>query len=213
MIKGNLTDSGASTCFLDTSFVHAHNIPTVRTSQPISIEAIDGQVLSSGVVTEAMIPLVLQVGAHQEELTFYLITTPRHPIVLGLSWLETHNPTVDCCNRSVTFPIRPIPARSRHSLDSVAVESGLVATLAVVSGDVTIPINNLPARYSDFFEIFEKRNVGRLPAHRPYDCPIQLQPGKHPPFGPIYGLSEPELEALRTYLAENFKKGFIQPSK
>ena len=208
-----LLDSGASTCFIDKSFVCAHNIPTVRTSQPISVEAIDGRVLSSGAVTEATIPLVLQIGAHQEELTFYLIATPRHPIVLGLSWLETHNPTVDWCNRSITFPVRPIPTRSRHSLDSVAVESGLVATLAVVSGNVTVPVTNLPIRYSDFSDIFEKRNADRLPAHRPYDCPIELQAGEHPPFGPIYGLSEPELEALRTYLAENLAKGFIQPSK
>jgi hypothetical protein len=206
-----LLDSGASTCFIDKAFVCAHNIPTIRTSQPIPVEAIDGRALSSGAVTETTIPLVLQIGAHQEELTFYLIATPRHPIVLGLSWLETHNPTVDWCSRSITFPTTPIPARSRHSLDSA--ESGLVATLAVVSGNVTVPVTNLPIRYSDFSDIFEKRNADRLPAHRPYDCPIELQAGEHPPFGPIYGLSEPELEALRTYLTENLAKGFIQPSK
>ena len=155
-------------------------------------------------VTEATIPLVLQVGAHQEELTFYLIATPQHPIVLGLSWLETHNPTVDWCNRFITFLVRPIPARSSHSLDSVAVESGLVTTLAVVLWDVIVLVNNLPARYSDFSDIIEKGNVDRLSAHRPYDFPSE-----HPPFGPIYGLSKPELEALHTYLVENLAKGFM----
>ena len=34
-----------------------------------------------------------------------------------------------------------------------------------------------------------------------------------PHSDPIYGLSEPELEALCTYLVENVAKGFIQPSK
>ena len=57
-------------------------------------------------------PLVLQVGPHHEVLTFYLISTPRHLIVLGLSWLETHNPTVDWCNRSITFPVRSSPVWS-----------------------------------------------------------------------------------------------------
>ena len=107
-----------------------------------------------------MIPLILQVRAHQEELTLYLIAAPRHPILLGLSWL-------DWFNLSITFPIRPTPTRSQHSLDSVAIEAGLVATLAIVSGDVTVPINNLPTRYSDFSDIFEKRNVDQLPANRP----------------------------------------------
>ena len=51
-----LLDSRASTCFINKSFFCAHNIPTVRTSQPISVEAIDNRVLSSGAVTEATIP-------------------------------------------------------------------------------------------------------------------------------------------------------------
>ena len=83
------------TWFIDKSFVYAHNIPTVPTSVD---SAIDDLALSSGAITEATIPLVLQVGAHHEVLMFYLITTPRHPIFLGLSWLETHDPTVDWCN-------------------------------------------------------------------------------------------------------------------
>ena len=100
-----------------------------------------------------------------------------------------------------------------YVVDSVAADFGLVTTLPVLSQDVSIFAKNLPARYSDFSDIFEKRNVGLLPAHRPYDCPIQLQDGVHPQFGPIYGLSKPELEAVRTYLHENLMKGFIQPAK
>ena len=35
---------------------------------------------------------------------------------------------------------------------------------------------------------------------------------KQIPWGPIYPLSEPELKTLKTYLDEQLKKGFIQPS-
>ena len=163
--------------FIDKLSVCSHSITIVRISQPISVEAISGWDLSSGLITKATIPLVLQVAAHHEVLTFYLIATPRHPIFLGLSWLETHNPTVDWYSRSITFPISPIPARSWHSLDSVADESSLVTTLAVVLGDITITVNNLPAQYSDFSDIFENWNADRLLTHRPYDhiCPIISQ--------------------------------------
>ena len=88
-----LLNTKASTCFIDESFVRAHNIPTVRTSQPISVEAIDGRVLSSGAVTEATIPLLLHVGP-LGGINVDLIANPRHLIVLGLSWLATHNPRV-----------------------------------------------------------------------------------------------------------------------
>jgi hypothetical protein len=70
----------------------------------------------------------------------------------------------------------------------------------------------LPDKYKDFVDVFEKNNVD-LPAHHPYDCPIDLEEGHSPPFGPIYGLSKPELQALRDYLIENLAKGFVQHSK
>ncbi len=54
----------------------------------------------------------------------------------------------------------------------------------------------LPERYKDFVDVFEKINADQLPTHRPYDCPIDLEEGHSPPFGPIYGLSEPELKTL-----------------
>jgi hypothetical protein len=70
-----------------------------------------------------------------------------------------------------------------------------------------------PEKYKDFVDVFEKINVDQLPAHSPYDYPIDLEKGHSPPFGPIYGLSEPELQALRDYLTENLAKGFVQHSK
>ena len=100
-----------------------------------------------------------------------------------------------------------------HTAASVEANSNLVASMPVMLQDVPAPVTNLPARYNDFLDVFEKRNEDRLPAHQPYDCPIELEDGAHPPFGPIYALAEPELEALRTYLEENLAKGFIQPSK
>jgi len=71
----------------------------------------------------------------------------------------------------------------------------------------------LPEKYKDFVDVFEKNKADQLPEHHPYDCPIDLEEGHSPPFGPIYGLSEPELQALRDYLTENLAKGFVQHSK
>jgi hypothetical protein len=51
----------------------------------------------------------------------------------------------------------------------------------------------LPEKYKDFVDVFEKINADQLLAHSPYDCPIDLEEGHSPPFGLIYGLSEPEL--------------------
>ena len=68
---------------------------------------------------------------------------------------------------------------------------------------------NIVIQYQDFVDVFEKKNVDMLLEHRPYDCPIDLQEGAKPPFGPIYNLSENELQALRDYIDENLGKKFI----
>ncbi len=46
-------------------------------------------------------------------------------------------------------------------------------------------------KYKNFVDVFEKNKADQIPKHRPYDCPIDLEEGHSPPFGPIYGLSEP----------------------
>jgi hypothetical protein len=73
--------------------------------------------------------------------------------------------------------------------------------------------NPLPSKYEDIQDVFKKKNADCLPEHRPYDFPIDLQEGANTPFGPIYGFSEPELQALQTYLDKKLEKGFIQPFK
>lgn len=70
----------------------------------------------------------------------------------------------------------------------------------------------VPKEYHDFLDVFSKTEADALPPHRSYDHSIDLEPGSAPPFGPIYRLSEVELETLRTYLDENLAKGFIRSS-
>ena len=206
-----LLDSRATTCFMDEMFLHKPKFSVVRFSKPIPMEVIDGRMLSFGAITEATVPLISQLGEHQEVLTFYVIASPRYPIILGLSWLKEHNPIVDWCNHSIIFPHTSLEVQA---VSHVAVTTKkMVHSASVSSSSMKTTTDSLSSKYEEFGDVFEKKNVDRLPEHRPYDCPIDLQEGASPPFGPIYGLSEPELQALRTYLDENLEKGFIQPSK
>jgi hypothetical protein len=72
---------------------------------------------------------------------------------------------------------------------------------------------SIPSKYRRFSDVFEKRNADRLPEHRSYYCPVDLIDGACPPFGPIYGLSEPELHALQGYIDNILAKGFIHHTK
>jgi len=52
-----------------------------------------------------------------------------------------------------------------------------------------------------------------LPAHAEYDMTIDFEPGKQPPSGKLYPLSQDELELLKEYLDEILKNGKFCPSK
>ena len=60
--------------------------------------------------------------------------------------------------------------------------------------------------------MFKKEAHEKLPEYQDWDHEIPIEKGKKPTYGPIYALSETELKAVREYLDENQKKGFIQPS-
>jgi len=70
----------------------------------------------------------------------------------------------------------------------------------------------LPVELHDLWEVFSKAKADELPPHRPYDHKIILEPGREPPFGPLYSMSRDELEVLRQWLTENLNKGFIRAS-
>ncbi len=60
---------------------------------------------------------------------------------------------------------------------------------------------------------FSKADSKSTPSHGPQDLVIELLDGKQPPWGPIYNLSEKELNTLRSYLEDQLKRGWIRPSK
>jgi hypothetical protein len=77
-------------------------------------------------------------------------------------------------------------------------------------GDIA---ERLPERYRQWASVFSEQEINRLPDHTEYDHKIQQVDGAQPPFGPIYPLSEKELQALREYLRKEVAAGKIMESK
>jgi hypothetical protein len=86
------------------------------------------------------------------------------------------------------------------------------ASARSASATTTADLSSLPIEYHDFADVFSETKSETLAPHRPYDLRIDLEEGSSPPLGPIYSLSPPELEALRAFIDENLRSGFIRPS-
>jgi len=75
------------------------------------------------------------------------------------------------------------------------------------------PATILPSRYSEFLDVFSKKDADTLPSHRAHDHAIHLKEGAQPPTFALYGMSRDEILELRRYLDENLSKGFIRASR
>lgn len=74
-------------------------------------------------------------------------------------------------------------------------------------------LDGVPKEYHRFKEIFREKIEDALPKHQPWDHEINLKPDTEPRFGPLYPMSEKELQAMREYLDLLLKKGYIRPSQ
>ncbi len=110
-----LVDSGATFSFIDQTFVAQHNIPMVKKSTPVPVEVIYGRTIASGASTHKTTPLELCIDKHMEKIVLNIISTPHHPIILGLPWLEAHNPIIDWRFKTFTFNAQWCTSQEPHA--------------------------------------------------------------------------------------------------
>jgi hypothetical protein len=223
MIKGRVTvaliDSGASSSFIDREYAEIIGIPLKQLPNTIPVKTIDGSDLKDGDVTHCTVPVEIETCLGPEKICFYVITTHRQAIVLGAPWLAKHNPDIDWRQRKVKLPNRhPDPANQRPQVSCNLIQPDISCSDADIPSPPNLTCDDvrdkvsIPKPFSNFADVFDKAILDSLPPHRHYDCAIDLEPGKQPPFGPIYPLSEPEAAALREFLDENLPKGFVSES-
>lgn len=87
-----MIDSGAMSSFMDSSFAKSLNLPRRKKECPVPVVAVDGRPLVSGQITEEC-TLVMKIGCHSEEIVFDIVTLGHYPVILGVPWLKTHDPT------------------------------------------------------------------------------------------------------------------------
>ena len=169
-----IIDSGACSCFIDLNFANQQCIPLQHRAQGLSIFLADGSRIKSGLVTQEtpFLPVVTATG-HKELLKLDAIASPLFPVILGLPWLQAHNPQVNWVTGEIKFQSSYC---QEHCLPSLPKVSG---PLLCLESDTEL-LSQVPKPYHEFLDVFSKRGAETLPPHRSYDCPIELLPGSSP---------------------------------
>ncbi len=148
----------------------------------------------------------MQIGVlHKETLKFYVISSPVHPLILGLPWQRKHDPYI-------SWKEGEIKQWGSACHEQCISHSTPVSVSTITLTQESSEIVNLPSQYAELPEAFSKVKASELPPHRSSDCSIELIPSSTPPKGKIFYLSQPEAEAMKKYVKEELAKGFIRPS-
>ncbi|KAJ1188988.1 hypothetical protein NDU88_005741 [Pleurodeles waltl] len=205
-----LLDCGASGIYMDKKWATTQQVPIQPKEIPEQVHTVDRSLISSGPVDTTTLMLNLQISNHQEHISFDLITSPNHTIILGILWFIRHNPYVNWATRTVSLSSQFCHEHCFASDKYWSPKRSIITE--GTTGSTINTVQGVPEHYLDFQDVFQKPSKPVLPPHRDYDCAIPLEPGTNVPFGRMYSLTETENEVLKEYLDENIQSGLIVPS-
>lgn len=123
-----MIDSGASTLFINKKFIEKHGVKTQKLKQPIAVYNIDGTPNRAGFITE-MAVLTMTVGEHKEKSVFTVTDIGPENVIIGIDWLQYHNPNIDWFEGLVTMDGCP---------DDCPAKAELVRSTLVHGGDTEV---------------------------------------------------------------------------
>ena len=147
-------------------------------------------------------------------LNFYVIDihSEQYTAILGRPWLRETGVEIDLSlgdwqwRKTPTTRLEP----ARQFLKTMKTNPTLLLLYRPQDGGETEP--KLPHQYAEFSDVFDERATTKLPGEHVVHA-IDLEEGKNPPWGPIYSLSQTELQTLREYLDKMLERGWIRPSQ
>ena len=199
-----MIDSGAEGLFINRKFVERHEFPTVPLHRPIPVKNIDGTNNQGGAITHT-VALHLSARTHEEDLRFFVTDLGGDDLILGLPWLEKHNPPVDW-NSGIQLgkraetpsedgdvpPLQRISASRRlrrewkksnlveDCTDEIYVGAGYTYSQAIAAkqdeGKRARTYEEIVPEYArEFDKVFSEEESHRLPARRPWDHAVELK--------------------------------------
>jgi transposase InsO family protein len=145
-----------------------------------------------------------------------------YDVVLGMPWLAAWNPVPDFASKTIAWGSR------RHRYRQIRTQSpqefakhlqGNYTRLFAVHVEPADThsdnqdTDGVPNAYREYSEVFDSNLAAALPQLNDTSMAIELQEGKQPPHGPLYNLSQAEMDVLKAYLHDMMAKGWIRHSK
>ena len=219
-----LLDSGANATFIDVWVAEQLGFLLIPLKTPIRVFNVDGSRNSAGDITHTTTIFMEYLG-HREELTAEVTNLGKNSLILGYTWLQKHNPTIDWQTGVIKFTRCPRSCLMLHNrakwlatLDDEERE-GLEyihqakVEAPTVKKPVRTPEELVPPCYHSYLDIFSEKAASWFPLRKPWDHAIDLKDTFKPKKGRLIPLSVEEQKEVSEFIDEQLAKGYIRPSK
>jgi hypothetical protein len=147
------------------------------------------------------------------EDVFFAVDLSGSDVLLGRPWRRKYGVIVDSCNDYWWFSESgELPAARVRDARAFQRDLRKAAVVYAVSMNKIEDPPKLPEEIRDFCDVITGDSVADRPLPEGVDHTIDLEPGERPLFRPLYNLSVKELAALREYLEQALKNGWIKRS-
>ena len=232
-----LVDSGATDNFISPAFAKKMRLGTIPLARPRKIWNIDNTENKAGCITH-FTTLDVQTKGKHTEMTFLITDVGNENMVLGYPWLATYEPKVSWRDATLGNDVLPVivqslspkpppletndtyarrlnPEETRRIVEELTSDSMANSTstqLTIAAQQYTVK-TALPPEYAKYARLFDEEVSHRFPPSCPWDHAIDFVKNA-PPFldCKIYPMTREEDVALKDFLEEQLRKGYICPS-
>jgi hypothetical protein len=220
-------DCSATENFIDTDHAYALRLPLTRLKNLREVFNVDKTPNRQGPITHYT-DAAVRTGGRTRTMRFFLMHLGRNPLILGYPWFSEMEPQITWSKgwidynqlpimlTPITTPAGEAPPQYIKMLVIAALTADrrqMLASKLAEHHDTPKDVSLLK-EYQQHAQVFSKEKVQRFPEPRIWDHAIELKKDAPPTLpGKIYALTQEERKALKKFIEEHLKKGYIVPSK
>ena len=214
-----MLDTGATANFIHRDLVKKHGIQTIPRQNPLTTKDVHGRILA--IVDEQAI-FRLWIRSHIKMIIMDIMPTGQHSLILGMPWMETHDPWIRIADKDLMFTSRYCQENCLNIDPHVRIhqnpEPNEDAELFGIDGTTfEDPREHVPIELHEYLDGFNDRKAKKMPKDRgDWNFKIDFIEGwekQLPKPAKRYRLTKAEQQAELETLQELQEARMIRPSR
>ena len=232
-----LLDSGVMGLVISEEFVRKHKFKRTKLERPVYVRNVDGTLNYVGPIVDT-VEVEIFFKEHKERTSIDVIRGQKWSVILGIPWLECHNPEINWKMGEVKITRCPNECRKKWRIEKQTKpewkkqekkEEKKEMRKQMIEKEKTIAriveekeeeeedlielrvIDEMvPRQFHKYLKMFEKKDSERMLIRKAWDHVIDLREGFVPKKGKIYPLSRIEREEVQEFVKDQLRKEYIR---